>query len=189
MKNTILLATCVTLIATTSTAVAHHSFAMYDTDKVVVLTGTVKEFEWTNPHALLWIIATTDGGSQDLWTVELPTSPGNLARMGWSKHSLVHGQAVDIEINPLRDGKHGGSFKKAKLASGEVLVAMAKDDPPYAGASPNGDDGGVTAAKAAGAKVGCSSSAGSAPAGTGWIWALAGTVLAFAARRRTGMGA
>src|SRR4051812_23097155 len=35
-------------------AVAHHSFAMFDAEKIMSLEGTVKEFQWTNPHA--WIL-------------------------------------------------------------------------------------------------------------------------------------
>jgi len=189
MKKTSALAAFVTLVATTSVAAAHHSFAMYDTDKIVVLKGSVKEFEWTNPHALLWIInSATDGGADDLWTVELPTSPANLVRMGWTKHSLQPGQALAVEINPLRDGKHGGSFKKAKLASGEVLVAMAYDpsdggaDAASSGAA--SPDGGVAGSSGTGPKAGCSSAAGPAPAGTRWPAFLAGVLLAVAIRRR-----
>jgi hypothetical protein len=29
-------------------ALAHHSFSMFDAEKTVVLSGTVKELEWTN---------------------------------------------------------------------------------------------------------------------------------------------
>src|SRR4051812_39823025 len=72
-----------------SIALAHHSFAMYDSTKLVVVDGTVTNFQWTNPHVLLWVTGTTTAGeTPTLWTVELPTSPGNLGRMGWSKHSL-----------------------------------------------------------------------------------------------------
>ena len=114
-----------------ATARGHHSFAMYDSAKLVPISGTVKEFQWTNPHALLWINADSDSGT-DLWTIELPTSTGNLARMGWSKRSLKPGDDVVVEINPLRDGKHGGSFKKVTIkATGKVLVASA--NPPDAG--------------------------------------------------------
>ncbi len=106
-------------------AEAHHSFAMYDSTKLVSIDGTVTNFQWTNPHVLLWVTgSTTAGETASLWTVELPTSPGNLGRMGWSKHSLKAGDHVIVELNPLRDGKHGGSFKKATLpASGQVLLA------------------------------------------------------------------
>jgi Family of unknown function (DUF6152) len=104
----------------------HHSFAMYDSAKLVPIAGTVKEFQWTNPHALLWVNAESAEGPPDLWTIELPTSTGNLARMGWSKRSLKPGDEVVVEINPLRDGKHGGSFKKVTIkATGKVLIASA----------------------------------------------------------------
>jgi hypothetical protein len=109
---------------------AHHSFAMYDSTKTVVIDGTVKEFQWTNPHAILWILDGPHDDKRDpeLWTVELPTSPGNLTRMGWTKHSLNPGERVAVEISPLRDGKHGGSFKKVTLAdSGKVLTANLRD--------------------------------------------------------------
>ena len=113
------------LLATPSQA--HHSFAMYDQSKVVTLNGVVKDFQWTNPHSVIFVITGGLGGKpEDLWSVELSTSPGNLSRMGWSKHSLKPGDKVAIDINPLRDGHHGGSLKKATLlATGEVLTTAA----------------------------------------------------------------
>ena len=80
---------------------AHHSFAMYDPDKLLTVTGTVQVFEWTNPHAVIWLMATAPGGQvADRWSVELPTSPGNLTRMGWTKRSLKPGDRVTIALNP-----------------------------------------------------------------------------------------
>ncbi|MBO9708884.1 MAG: hypothetical protein J7521_11785 [Caulobacter sp.] len=105
-------------------ASAHHSFAMYDQTRIVTLHGTVKTFQWTNPHALIWLQGSLNpNGPAELWSVELSTSPGNLARMGWSKRSLAAGDKVTIDINPLRDGRRGGSLKKAVvLATGQVLT-------------------------------------------------------------------
>jgi Family of unknown function (DUF6152) len=125
------LAVCVALSTRVPAAFAHHSFAMYDSEKLLLLDGQVKEFQWTNPHAIVWVTGSTQPGeAPTLWTVELPTSPGNLSRMGWTKTSLVAGAHVVVEINPLRDGRHGGSFKKATLNDGTVLVAIMKDEPP-----------------------------------------------------------
>jgi hypothetical protein len=106
------------------TAAAHHSFAMYDSAKLLTITGTVKEFQWTNPHAILWVYADPEKtGKTELWSFELSTSPGPLSRLGWTKHSLGPGDKVAVEMNPLRDGQHGGSLKKATLLStGQVFT-------------------------------------------------------------------
>jgi len=110
-------------------AVAHHSFAMYDTTQTVTLDCTVKDFQWTNPHALLWIVERPEDGAQPQeWAIELPTSPGNLSRLGWTKHSLNPGDDIVLEMSPLRDGKHGGSFKKATFkGTGQVLQVILPD--------------------------------------------------------------
>ncbi|MDB4974203.1 MAG: hypothetical protein JWN48_2544 [Myxococcaceae bacterium] len=106
-------------------AEAHHSFSMYDSTQLLKLEGTVKEFQWTNPHVMMWLTKTSDPVGE-VWTIELPTSPGNLARMNWSKRSLKPGDHVVVELNPLRDGQYGGSFKKATLVdTGVVLIASA----------------------------------------------------------------
>lgn len=118
------LAAALGLASAVAPANAHHSFAMYDQTKVVTLHGVVKTFQWTNPHALIWLQGSlTPGGPPELWSIELSTSPGNLARMGWSKRSLSAGDKVTIDINPLRDGRRSGSLKKAViLATGQVLT-------------------------------------------------------------------
>lgn len=128
-------ALCCVLLVLAQPALAHHSFSMYDSEKLLHLEGTIKEFQWTNPHAILWVTGSTEPGKPpELWTVELPTSPGNLSRMGWKRNSLAPGDKVIVELNPLRDGRRGGSFKKATLtATGTVLVANIRDEPPAAG--------------------------------------------------------
>ena len=112
------------ILSSAGPAAAHHSFAMYDSTKLVTITGVVKEFQWTNPHAILWVYSDPDkNGSADLWSFELSTSPGPLSRLGWTKNSLKPGDKVAVEMNPLHDGQHGGSLKKATLlATGKVFT-------------------------------------------------------------------
>ncbi len=109
-------------------AKAHHSFAMYDSARLITVNATVKEFDWTNPHAILWIVTGPNGAAPaETWSIELPTSPGNLMRLGWTKHSLKPGDRITLEFNPLRDGAKGGSFKKATLqGAGQVLLVNLK---------------------------------------------------------------
>jgi len=99
---------------------AHHSFAMFDQSQRVTLNGTVREFQWTNPHAWIHLeVARADGGSE-LWKVEL-NSPNNLKRQGWKSGVLKPGDVVTLVLNPLKDGSHGGLFVAVTLPDGSVL--------------------------------------------------------------------
>src|SRR6185503_3141269 len=99
--------------------VAHHSAAMFDNQKTMELTGTVKEFQWTNPH--VWIQVNVDkGGVKEEWSVE-GGSPNSLSRNGWRKSTFTPGAPVTIRVNPMRDGTHAGNFVGAKFADGKTL--------------------------------------------------------------------
>jgi len=103
-------------------AVAHHSFAMFDFSKTVTVKGAVTEFRWTNPHVELFVrFDPKPGAEPEVWSMEL-TSPGNLTRGGWTRHSFKPGDRIELQFNPLRDGKHGGAFDKATfLDTGQVI--------------------------------------------------------------------
>jgi hypothetical protein len=64
---------------TASTALAHHSFTMFDQSKTVTLHGTVKDFRWTNPHVFIQLLVKNDAGNEEEWSIEM-TSPEHLAR-------------------------------------------------------------------------------------------------------------
>jgi|SRR5882724_54002 len=109
-------------------AYGHHSFAMFDFSNTITFKATVKEFRWTNPHVVLLVEgAPKPGTPPEVWSMEL-TSPGNLTRMGWSRRSFKPGDQIELQFNPLRDGKHGGAFKEAKvLATGQVFSSSVRD--------------------------------------------------------------
>lgn len=108
------------LAALSSSASAHHSFAMFDQAKQVELKGTVTEFQWTNPHAFIHIDVPNQAGGMDSWQVEL-NSPNNLKRQGWKSSSVKPGDQVTLLLNPLKDGSKGGLFVAVTLADGSVL--------------------------------------------------------------------
>jgi hypothetical protein len=69
----------------------------------------------------IWVYANPEAGPPEVWTVEL-TSPGNLTRRGWTRRSLKLGDKIAVDIGPLRDGEHGGGFKRAILSdTGQVI--------------------------------------------------------------------
>lgn len=108
------------LTAAALPVLAHHSFAMFDRDKEVTLVGTVREFQWTNPHAFIHIEVPNGSGGKQLWQVEL-NSPNNLKRQGWKSTSVKVGDEVTLVLNPLRDGSRGGLFVSVTLPDGTVL--------------------------------------------------------------------
>ena len=104
------------LIAAPAGAWAHHSFAMFDQSKQVSVAGTVRDFQWTNPHAFIEV----EDAQGKLWGIEL-NSPNNLVRQGWKRTILKAGDKISVTLNPLRDGRPGGLFNAVTLPDGHVL--------------------------------------------------------------------
>ncbi|HTI41638.1 MAG TPA: DUF6152 family protein [Vicinamibacterales bacterium] len=101
-------------------ASAHHSFAMFDRTKTMTLKGTVKEFQWINPHCWIVVLVPSAQG-QKQWAIELE-SPSGLARKGFVPKSLTAGMEISVDIHPLKDGSPGGSGTglSLRLADGTV---------------------------------------------------------------------
>ena len=108
------------LLTAAMPALAHHSFAMFDQTKQVTLSGSVTQFEWTNPHAYIEIDVPDEKGVVKHWSVELG-SPSILMQSGWKYKDLKHGDKVIVKISPLKDGKPGGLLVQATLPDGRVL--------------------------------------------------------------------
>jgi len=106
-----------------STVSAHHSTAMFDFSKTIEISGTVKDFEWTNPHT--WTNVTVEGGKSAVYGLE-GMSPNYLSRNGWTKRTLKPGDKVQFAVHPLKDGRKGGFMVSAKLADGTVLYNLPR---------------------------------------------------------------
>jgi hypothetical protein len=107
--------------AVASPALAHHAFAMFDANREVMLEGTVKEFQWTNPHTWVQLLVKDQGGKEVEWAIE-GASPNNLARFGWTRNSLKAGDHVQAVVHPMKDGSIGGSLVKITV-NGQVVGA------------------------------------------------------------------
>ena len=108
------------LTAMTATpALAHHSFAMFDRDKPVAISGVVKDFQWTNPHVWIQVMVPDAKGTPQEWGVEC-TSVNFLRRQGWEKDSLKPGDKVKLMIFPLKDGSKGGQLNKLVELNGST---------------------------------------------------------------------
>jgi hypothetical protein len=101
-------------------AMAHHSFTMFDTTKQTTLTGTVTEFQWTNPHSYIEIDVPDENGAVKHWSIEMG-SPSILQTGGWKHGTLKAGDKLTVILNPLKNGDPGGLLYQANLPDGRKL--------------------------------------------------------------------
>jgi Family of unknown function (DUF6152) len=94
-------------LAFSTPAFAHHSGAMFDANQIVTLDGTVKEFQWTNPHSWLQMVVPDGKGGSKEWSLEL-VSLNVLSHNGWKPGTLKPGDKVQITMHPLKNGDPGG---------------------------------------------------------------------------------
>jgi hypothetical protein len=106
-------------------AQAHHSFAMFDRDKLITVSGTLKEFEWTNPHCWLHVaVLDPNSGRTVEWAFEMG-SIGQVAQQGWKMDTVKPGDKITIDAHPMKDGSRGGQYEGAKLSDGRSFKQPA----------------------------------------------------------------
>jgi len=116
-------------------AYAHHSYAMFDHSKQLTLAGTVRIWEFTNPHAYLWVYVKNDKGAYDLYGLEAP-GPTQLVRAGWNKNTVKPGDRITVLFNPLADGRTGGNLLRVTLPDGRSWQSTGEPRPPPPGTPP-----------------------------------------------------
>ena len=120
MRTKFLLIAAGTLLCTALFVIpasSHHSFAMYDQEKTVVLTGVVKQFVAQANHAELHFyliapdrkgLAKTADGKYVEWGVEMAGAAA-VAQQGITAQTFGVGTVFSVKLNPLRDGTNFGS--------------------------------------------------------------------------------
>jgi Family of unknown function (DUF6152) len=112
------------LALSAGSAVAHHSFAMFDPEKTIRVSGIVKEFEWTNPHVWLHVMAADAAGKPVEWSFEMQAT-AQASSGGWRPDTVKPGDKVMVEFHPLRDGSRGGELLAAVVPDGRRLGSSA----------------------------------------------------------------
>ncbi len=110
----------VTVLA--SGAFAHHGGNLYDTTKAVVLKGKITKFEWGTPHNQIFFDATSEKGEAQSWVGSTEPAPVMLER-GWTRRSLVAGDAVTVYIFAAKNGATVGNIQRIVKADGTELTA------------------------------------------------------------------
>ena len=100
---------------------AHHSAAMFDSQQSLTLRGTIKEFQWVNPHCWIQLLVPEQNGTLE-WSIEMGSTV-QIFRSGWRPRTLQPGQKVTIVMHPVRDGSRGGLYVSGMSDDGALLGA------------------------------------------------------------------
>jgi hypothetical protein len=107
-------------------ALAHHSHAMFDYQRILEIEGTVKVFHWTNPHAWLHVMAPNEKGEMVEYKMEFG-GLSNLMNRGWSPKTVLPGDKVTATMFPSKSGVPTGHFRSIVLPSGKVMGEGAEN--------------------------------------------------------------
>jgi hypothetical protein len=132
MRHSAALLVIAALVHVGSTSLlAHHGNASFDTSTQVTLKGTVTEWIWANPHCFLKMDAMDDTGSVRNWALEAQ-NPTSMTQRGWSRNSFKIGDQVTVVLEAVKNGASIGRIVKVRLPDGSSLVGA--NPPPTPGA-------------------------------------------------------
>ncbi len=128
MSKTVRAAAAALLLMTMRVS-AHHAFAAeYDENKLVTVSGTVAGFNWTNPHAWLYVVENDGSGKVTRWSFEMG-SPNGLIRRGWRRADLKKGDQITVDGYGAKDGGNSANARTVTLPDGRKLFGGFQTTP------------------------------------------------------------
>ena len=124
MKKLTVTVAAVWVLLVAGSVFAHHSPVMFDRSKKQTITGTVKEFVWTNPHNQIFFDVTDEKGTVVHWVVATEP-PQVMVERGWTKRSLNPGDRVTVYVFAAKNGAPVGNVQKIVLPDGKEMIAGA----------------------------------------------------------------
>jgi hypothetical protein len=117
------------LLLATMRISAHHAFSSeYDENKRVTIPGIVTRFDWTNPHAWLYVDGKDESGKISRWSFEMG-SPNGLLHRGWRRAELKQGDQVTVEGYRAKDGRNVANASTVTMSDGRKLFGGFQSTP------------------------------------------------------------
>jgi hypothetical protein len=123
VRQTVIMARLFAALLIVPALLAHHSTAEYDLKHPASARGLVTRFEWSNPHARIFLDVAGDNGALEHWIIEID-SPNALRRLGWTRDSLKPGDKVTGSGARAKDGSPRMRCTQVVLAGGAVLQSF-----------------------------------------------------------------
>jgi hypothetical protein len=108
------------LLGAAEPLLAHHSTAMYDMATPTTVTGVVTRFEWTNPHAFIYLNVKDDKGNVQEWAIEM-MSLNHLKSYGWARDLVKPGDVISCTGGRAKSGLPTMLSSLMKLADGRMI--------------------------------------------------------------------
>lgn len=122
MRIKLLLVVALAAVVASGAVLAHHGGNLYDTTKPVMLKAKITKFEWGTPHNQIFFDAVSEKGEAQAWVGSTEPAPVMLER-GWTRRSLVAGDAVTVYIFAAKNGATVGNIQRIVKADGTELTA------------------------------------------------------------------
>jgi hypothetical protein len=113
-------AVALTMILTEAPSFAHHSTTMYNMANPTTVTGTVKRFEWINPHAYIYLEVKDEQGKTVEWAIEM-MSLNHLKSYGWAHDTVKPGDVITCTGGAAKSGDPAMLSSLIKLADGRMI--------------------------------------------------------------------
>ena len=108
------------LFGSTRKALAHHSTAMYDMPNPITVKGAVKRFEWTNPHAFIFLDVKDEKAGSVEWEIEL-MSLNHLRSYGWMRTTVKPGDVISCTGGAAKSGAPSMISEVIELPDGRKI--------------------------------------------------------------------
>lgn len=92
----------------------------------MTLQGTVKEFQFTNPHSWLQIMVTGADGNAVEWDFE-PEGRSSLLRAGIKAKTFLPGGKLTIVAHSMKDGRTAGALLSVTSAARPQRLSFPRD--------------------------------------------------------------
>ena len=108
------------MLVGTTPMFAHHSTTMYNMANPTSVTGVVKSFDWTNPHAFIHMEVKGEDGKVVMWDIEM-MSLNHLRSYGWTHKTVVEGDLITCTGGAAKNGAPTMLASQVKLADGRLI--------------------------------------------------------------------
>jgi hypothetical protein len=108
------------LFALTVPISAHHGASAYDNSALTTLSGTITDFQFIQPHPLIFLDVKDANGNVTKWFVEM-TAPNHLVHYGWNGHKLHAGQTIKVTGHIAKNGTKVLNLRQIFDADGKEI--------------------------------------------------------------------